>query len=282
MKKKLIASFLIVLGIFLIGASFLAYLGFFKADLAGIFIEAEPNSKVFINGREVGNTPYEATREAGDVVVKLVPTSEENFDDYETKLTLVPGVKTVVKRTFKATEEETSGATVSFEKVGGDQSLVTIVTIPDNAQISLDNKVAGFAPLRTQINPGDHEVLISQAGYLDKKLSIRGYEGFKLTAVVKLTKQIVEVPTPQPVLSETISNLGKIEILDTGVGFLRVRQEPGISSSVLGQVKQGETYNVLEESDNNWYKIKVILNTNSGESQQFEGWVSGEFVRRLD
>lgn len=281
MQKKLIAAFLIIVGIGFVGASFLAFLGFFKADLAGIFIETEPKSTVYLNGRKVGNTPYEATKEPGDVVIKLVPDSEDGFDDYETKVTLVSGVKTVIKRTFKATEEETSGAIVSFEKIGGEESLVTVVTIPDNAQIALDNKIAGYAPLRTKINPGDHDLLVSQSGYLDKKLSIRGYKGYKLTAIVKLTKERVEESTPKPVLSESISNLGKIKILDTGVGFLRVRKEPNTAAEVVGQVKPSEVYDLLEEN-NDWYKIKVTLKADAGETQEFEGWVRGDFVEKIE
>jgi hypothetical protein len=286
MGKKILVILLTLLGIGLLFLAVLTYLGFFKPELAGIMIETEPISEVYINGQKVGKTPYDATREPEDVIIKLVPVSDTSLDDYETKVTLVPGVKTIIKRTFKESEDQTSGAIVSFEKVTGtDSGLVTVVTIPDSAEISLDGKIHGYSPLRTKVKEGDHELLVSQVGYLDKKLPIKVYKGYKLTAVVKLTKDALQNEPLVPVISDTQSQ-GKLEVLPTDVGFLRVRDEPSLNSSVLGQVKPGETYDILEQEprdgDAAWYKIKVKIETNDNQTQEFEGWVSGEFVKKLE
>ncbi len=271
MRRKLIVIFLVLVGMFLIAVSFLAFWGVFKAQPAGILIETEPKSEVFINGVNVGKTPYEATREAGDIVIRLVPESELELDDYETKVYLVSGVKTIIKRSFKESEEETSGATVSFEKTAEEGSLVTVVSIPDNAQISIGDRVYGFAPLRTKIKEGEHELFVSKEGYLDKKLSIRSYNGYKLTAVVKLQKNTVVLAAETPVISQPEFEGEKIEILNTDVGFLRVRSEPTSSSEIMGQVKPGEIFDVWEkDTTSGWFKIKF---------EDKEGWVSGEFVK---
>lgn len=271
MRRKLIVIFLVLVGMFLIAVSFLAFFGVFKTQPAGIQIETEPKSDVFINGVNVGKTPYEATRESGDIVIRLVPESDLELDDYETKVYLVSGVKTIIKRSFKESEEETSGATVSFEKTSEEESLVTVVSIPDNAQISIGGRVYGFAPLRTKIKEGEHELLVSKEGYLDKKLSIRSYNGYKLTAVVKLQKNTVVLAAETPVISQPESTTEKIEILNTDIGFLRVRSEPKSNSELVGQVKPGEVFDVWEKDiSSGWYKIKF---------EDKEGWVSGEFVK---
>lgn len=281
MKKKILVALLVVVGLGIVVVAILVAIGFFKQKSAGILIEAEPVSTVYIDGVLVGKTPYETNREAEEILIQLVPdmVEDQQLDDYETKVNLEPGVKTIIKRWFNLDKDLTSGIIVSFEKIGGEESLITVVSVPGNSQIFIDGKAYGFAPIRTKINAGDHQLLVSHIGYLDKSLPIRIYKGYKLTAVVKLTKDVNPEPTPQPVLSENTQNLGEIEILETGVGFLRVRSEPNTNSEVVGQVVPGEIYDVLEvNEDSLWYKIKVILETNEGESSEIEGWVSGEFV----
>lgn len=282
MKRKILTILLAFIGLGLIVFAILLSLGLFRKKGAGILIETEPVSTVFIDGLKVGVTPYESNREAGEIVVRIVPNADESqgLDDYETKISLEPGVKTIIKRFFNANDELISGVTVSFEKIGGEESLITVVTIPSNAQIFIDEKAYGFAPLRTKVSAGDHKLLVSGQGYLDKLLPTRVYKGYKLTAVVKLAKDTSPQPTLEPVLSESTKNLGKIKISDTGVGFLRVRSKPDISSEVVGQVKPGEIYDVLEENAD-WYKIKVTLDTHEGEVSEIEGWVSANFSKHI-
>ncbi|MBL7036875.1 PEGA domain-containing protein [Candidatus Microgenomates bacterium] len=280
MKKKLLVATMALIGLGLIIFAILVALGVFRQKEAGLLVETEPTSEVYIDGAMVGSTPYEVNRQAGEVLIQLVPNVLEGqeLDDYETKVNLEPGVKTIIKRTFNLDKDLSSGITVSFEKIGGDESLITVVSVPNHAQIFIGGKAIGFAPIRTKVSAGDHQLLISSLGHLDKSLPIRIYKGYKLTAVVKLPKDTNPEPTLPPVLSENTQNLGSIEISDTGVGFLRVREESVINSVVVGQVSPGEVYDVLQISeDNAWYKIKVVLDTHEGESSEIEGWVSGEY-----
>lgn len=279
MKKKIITAALAFTGLGIIGFSILLFLGVFEVQKGGLLIESDPVSTVYINGEEKGKTPYDGLLNPGEVSIRIVPESEgeEVLDDYETKVNIVSGVKTILKRVIRETDEDSSGAIVSFEKLGGDDSSLTIVSVPDNAQVTIDGRVSGYTPLRIKIPAGDHELNVLSEGYLEKKIPIRVYKGYKLTASIKLAKS----HEPEP--SETGEEVKEtIEILDTGTGFLRVRSEPNIASNEVGQVKPGETYEVVEKSENDWYKIKVEVKTNSGESRSFEGWVSGEFIRNTE
>jgi hypothetical protein len=58
-------------------------------------------------------------------------------------------------------------------------------------------------------------------------------------------------------------------ILPTGLGYLNVRSEPGVSGDLLTKVDVGTEYSVLEEATG-WVKIKV--------SDTVEGWVSSTYV----
>lgn len=189
MKKKLITVLLVMVGLGMVFFAILTFFGFFKAQEAGILIEASPESTVYINSIEVGKTPYEANLEAEEILLRIKPNlTNKVLDDYETKIKLVSGIRTIVKRVFSETEEFSSGAVVSFEKLGGKESYVTIVSIPDNSQVIIDGRVYGYTPLRVEIPAGDHSLSVSSDKYLEKLLKIKVYAGYKLTASVKLAK----------------------------------------------------------------------------------------------
>jgi len=274
MRKKVIAATLSIIGIVFIGLSVLYFLDFFKPQNAGILIESDPVATVFIDNQEVGKTPYEAEVSPKEIMIKIKPESVDGqtFDDYETKVNLVSGIKTIVMKTFRQNEEYSSGVIVSFEKVGSGDSFVTVVSVPDNAQVLIDDKVYGYTPLRIAVPGGDHNLLVVADGYLKKQLPIRVYKGFKLTAFVKLAKSDEPQATPAPVLSGMDIKI-RIKINETDVGFLRVRSGASVGFPEVAQVKPTEEYDVIEEGENgSWYKIKV---------GEVEGWVSSEFVTKL-
>ena len=274
MRKKVIAATLSIIGIVFIGLSVLYFLDFFKPQNAGILIESDPVATVFIDNQEVGKTPYEAEVSPKEIMIKIKPESVDGqtFDDYETKVNLVSGIKTIVMKTFRQNEEYSSGVIVSFEKVGSGDSFVTVVSVPDNAQVLIDDKVYGYTPLRIAVPGGDHNLLVVADKYLKKQLPIRVYKGFKLTAFVKLAKSDEPQATPAPVLSGMDIKI-RIKINETDVGFLRVRSGASVGFPEVAQVKPTEEYDVIEEGENgSWYKIKV---------GEVEGWVSSEFVTKL-
>ena len=100
MKRKLISALLAVTGIVIIGFATLLFLGLFKEQEAGVLIESEPVSKIYIDNKEVGVTPYETNIKPGEISIKIEPEQigDVVLDDYETKVNLVPGIKTIIKR----------------------------------------------------------------------------------------------------------------------------------------------------------------------------------------
>lgn len=274
MKRKITSTILAIIGLSITGFVVLSFLGFFREQDAGVLIESEPKAIVLINNIEVGSTPYEANIKPGEATIKIKPEESNGatLDDYETRVNLVAGIRTIIKRVFKSNEEDSSGIIVSFEKLGGEDSYVTIVSVPNSAQIMIDKKIYGYAPLRVKIPAGDHELSISSDKYLEKTLPIKVYKGYKLTASVKLARQDEEkisvTPTPDP----NLVNIN-IKINKTDVGFLRVRSGASVGFPEVAQVKPDETYEVIEEGEHGtWFKIKV---------GEIEGWVSAEFVTKI-
>jgi len=274
MKRKLISTLLAIVGLSIIGFAILFFIGLFDEQEAGILIESEPVARVYINNSEVGMTPYESNLKSGEINIKIKPEPANGviLDDYETKVNLVGGIKTIIKRSFSQNEEYSSGITVSFEKNGGQASYVTAVSIPDGAKVTIDGKSYGYTPIRIEIPAGDHNLVISADGHLEKSLPIKVYKGFKLTTVVKLAKiKPTEIETIIP--NSQADSLGRIKIGKTDTGFLRVRSGANTGFPEVGQVKPDEEYEILEVGEQGrWYKIKF---------GEIEGWVAAEFVTKV-
>lgn len=271
--KIILLMILIVSGIII---ATLYFTGYFNPKGAGIFIETSPVSNVYINGEQVGKTPYKEIHDPGDIVVKLVP---ESFDiplaPYETSLRLVPGVETVVTREFGESDDMSSGEVVSFEEVASDETSVAIVSIPDTAQVSIDGVVQGHSPYKTStITESDHTITVSSPGYIERNIDITPVKGYMLTAFVQL------LPDPEAIVQEEendepILEVYEVKILSTPVGYLRVRDIASTAGEEVGRVDPDETYPFVEEDeDSGWVKIEY--------EDGKEGWVSGDYAEKVE
>src|SRR3989344_7381705 len=65
----------------------------------------------------------------------------------------------------------------------------------------------------------------------------------------------------------------RIRILETGVGFLNVRDGASLQTRQIGRVLPGDVYEYTQVRDN-WYRI---LHPDLG-----EGWVSGQYAQEVE
>lgn len=265
----LVASLIIVL---IITALF--FLGYFKPKGAGLIINTTPSSSVFIDGIQVGRSPYKTAFEPRDILLRLVPdTTTTPLTPFETKLNLNSGIETIVNREFGETEASSSGEIISFEKVDQNETSLSIVSVPDAAQISIDGQIRGFAPYKTSsILPGEHQVIVSAPGYNQKTLQVKTIQKYKLVVIVKLSINLEEQKQKEGALKPEVKK-NYVEILSTPTGFLRVRADASTSAAEIGQVKPGEKYELLEEKES-WFKIKFETDK--------EGWVSAQYVKKVE
>jgi len=282
--RKLKIAILITIGISAFIGLILFLIGSLKQKNAGLLIESVPSAAVYLSGEQVGRTPFEAVLKPGEVVVKIVPdATDKALAPHETKVFLVSGIQTVIRREFGETEDTSAGETISFEKTGGKEINISVVTLPNSAQISIDGQIRGFAPYITStLTGGEHSLLITSQGYADRPISVKAVPGYKLTAVVKLkpvttqgltTETEPEKPAPE---KKTM-----VEILTTPTGFLKVRKTASTVAEEVARVKPGERFPFLEEdSQNNWFKIEYQP-AQAGEAAK-EGWVFGEYAKKVE
>jgi hypothetical protein len=202
------------------------------------------------------------------------------------------------------TELTSSGEVLYLEKIGGSSKELAVLSSPDAATVSLSGENKGTSPvLLSELDQESYELSVSKPGYSARSVKIKVTPGYKLTASFQLATTGETVPSPEPSVSPggspgatpkatpkaspTASGSPKasattkatpppkpyVEILDTPVGFLRVRAEASTSSEEVARVNPGEFYPLLDE-DNGWYQIEY-------ESDK-EGWISGQYAEKFE
>lgn len=268
-----------VIALVTLGIAIFIIINYYKEKPAGIFISTSPVSDIYINGSLVGKTPYSNTYKAGEIYLKIVPNSgDQKLITYETKITLISGIQTVIRREFGETEDKSSGDTISFNRIGGRETGIIVISTPENAQISVDGLPQGFAPYKTSsISPAEHQISIKAPGYTDRIMTIKTLVGYRLSLYAKLAK----IDEPKPVATPVPVQKTYVEILSTPTGFLRVRSGPGATGSEIAQVKPGSQYLFLDEDvATGWIKIQYEA-PKAGLPNGIEGWVSGQYVKKI-
>lgn len=297
-KKNWLIGIAVVLILTLVGLIVKSkFLG--KPGPAAISISTTPKATVFIDGAQVGTTPYLDDKiQAGEHTVKLVPQSTtDSLASWEGKVNLTSNILTVINRTLGSSESASSGEIIWLEKIASkDKSSLAVVSVPDQAVVKVDGEPKGFAPVVLDgLNPGSYQIVVASPGYEERAVSAKTVAGYKLIVNVQLAKKIegieeatpsaeeVEV-TPSPMASPTLKTTPKatvtppekpyIKIKETPTGWLRVRMAPLTSATEAAKVNPGEMFPYLNEEKSGWYKIEY--------EKDKEGWVSGVYVELVE
>ena len=276
MKKIIfvILCFLIALLIFVL----IVYLLGQRPEKGALQVTSNPNSKVYVNDKLIGQTPLcvcegKKMLGVGDYTIRLVPL-EGNFEPFQRKITITSKVLTVVDRTFSQTALAQASIISLTEIADKKDAQISVISFPDNAAVYLDSNLVGQTPtLLKNITESDHEIKVTRDGYKDKIIRIRTVLGYRLDALIYLgidpniaTSSATLISSPSATVSKST-----ILILDTPTGFLRVRDKASLAGAEVGQVKPSETYELVSEQTG-WYEIKL----KDGKT----GWISSQYVKK--
>lgn len=234
-----------------------------SSNPAALQVTSTPEASVFLDGKHVGKSPFFSDQlKSKEYLVKL--TSGEA--SYTEKVKLVPGTLTVINRELNNNFLAQSGEVLWLEE--GKNGLF-ITSMPGEANLSLDGQLIGKTPKKIeQIEDGEHKILLSRQGYIDREFAVKTSGKYQLTADVTLASEIAKgalaAPSPLP-------EPEKVEVLNTPQGFLRVRKDASTSSPEIGRVKTGDKLELLQES-RDWVQIKF-------EGKQ--GWVSTQYIKKI-
>jgi hypothetical protein len=289
-KKKLALLFLLLV---LFGCFVLyRFIALSKQDVYGrLKIVSSPSAGVFVDNNPAGKTPFENKYKVGEYTIKLIPeANSKEIASWQGKVKINKNALTFINRELGSSTNASAGEILTIEKMtkkpeNPNFGEIYVESDPSGSIISLDNDEKGIAPFTMErVLKGDHELSAYLPGFLDRTQKINVTEGYRVNVSFKLAlnpnqEKPIASPSAQPIASASATpSLSPkpsgaktlIEILETPLGFLRVRTEPSINASESAQVKPGETYTYLDEQSG-WYKIKVP----SG-----EGWVSSEYATK--
>lgn len=245
---------------------------------------SEPSgAKVYIDGTEVGTTPYSSNSlTAGDYDFRI---EYSNYESQTARIAITEGHKLNVSVTLfpmpvpqKVSLLEDSD---SLYDVNSDNLSITSDISSWVKAIIYWNKTRGISLSGAGVNK---DMVFDF--YLDYMGNIYDKEGNKVavsdTSFIQDARHgaYLRKTSDGPGLSDAAKtvflSLGEVgtgakqaTILDTGLGWLRVRDEPGLDGVEITKVNVGESFSVLDETPG-WVKIRV--------SDTVEGWVSDSYV----
>lgn len=276
---------------------------------SALSVSTTPKATIFLDGEHLGQTPYYNEKlKPGDYVLKIVPESTgQALNPWEGRVTLSPGILTVVNRELGLTQDDSSGEILSFEtSADKNATSISVVTTPDGAVVNLDGEPKGFAPISLdKITEGDHILLISSPGYQDKTIKAKTVKGNKLIVSVQLARAAVAPPvdaesqpeaTPaaspkasiKPSATPTTSPSPKaspksgstttpakpyVTIDSPDTGWVRVRSEPSTAGEELTKVDHSQSFPLIDEKSG-WYQIEYETGK--------KGWISGKYAEKFE
>jgi uncharacterized protein YgiM (DUF1202 family) len=302
------AIFFLIPSLILAVIIFLGFQFFFvrTSGKGALQVTATPDSTVFLNGKQIGNTPLckcEGTNmlATGDYTLRLVP-KDNNLLPYEEKITINKALLTVVDRKF-GSQATSEGSVITLSPLNDKKKTeILVLSLPEGAHVFLDNDPVGDSPITLKdVTPSRHELKLSKDGYKEKSIPILTTAGYKLEATVYLAidETAVLSPTPSPTPEEkgtptptpkkgtptptpkkgtptptkkagTAGVKGTVVVLETPNGFLRVRESNSTTAAEVTRVDTGDELEFATLEDG-WYQVKL----KDGRT----GWVSAEYVK---
>ena len=264
MKKTIIwlLVFISLIALFLRFSNKLAerFLGI--KQTSGISVLSQPSeATVYLDGKEVGKTPFEDKNLAvKDYTIKV----EKGEASWQGKVKLTPGTMSIVNRDLAKEKSQSAGEILTLDRGAG----ITVISNPSDADIEIDGKSLGKTPITININSGEHVVLVSHANFLKRSIRANLPDSFNLTVSVDLALSEADLTIiSAPVITQTL----EVKVLQTPTGFLRVRDKPSLLGKEIAQVKPGDTLILLEEQGS-WDRIRLPDDT--------EGYVSSVYVEK--
>jgi len=247
------------------------------ARKSAIEINSYPVAKVFLDGKEVGMTPYKnRSLLPKEVEVKLVTNDLE----WTKKIKLQNNISTVVDWEFGKNNETSGGYVLYLEKTGDkNKAGIMINTTPSKSTVIIDNEVKGLSPIRiSNIGEGDKHLALSFPNHKTIDIFMKSVLEYQLVVDAILPQEEIVVDAVEK-RSEGISNefnnvsAIKVKIKETETGWLRVREASSSAAKEVGRVIPGEFYTLIEES-NDWYKIDF------GDGKN--GWISASYGEKSE
>lgn len=291
MKRRLLLALSIILvasGLFLLVR---VIYSFKDVEKGGLQVTANVKGRVLLDNKYIGDIPVRKINQPDTVAVGnyelRIEPDDKTLTAFTGRIRVNGGVLTAVDKTFLPGSLGSSYV-LTLEKSSNPKPQIEITSIPDGALVTIDSVPLGATPFKSDtLSASEHEIEIQKEGFAKKTIRVRTVENHILVVSGSLgTGEIGTIPEVAPVgqssingatpsatlsVTPTETSKGRVTILSTPNGFLRVRSGAGTSFSEVGRVKPDETYDILSEKSG-WYEIQIDSSTT--------GWVTSQFAKK--
>lgn len=266
-------------------------------------------ARVLLDNRDIGKTPLEQKVDVGEYSIRLVPDSTtRSLSSWQGRVTISGNTVSFINRDLAETELTSAGEQLWLEKISGNTTELSVLSVPDGANVLVNDLSKGVTPLIVRDLPaGEHTIVVSSPGFEPRTTRVRLSSGYRVIASVFMAispSQIANpVVTPEPVATESatlkasvtalptptatfaVTNtptrtptisvaavVKRVKILDTPTGFLRVRKEPSTAAEEIGRAVPGEEYDIIKQQGT-WYNITF---------KQTSGWISAQYAEAVE
>lgn len=263
--KKLILWLLILVSCLVLIIRFSSKIGEILGikQISGITVLSAPeDATVFVDGKEVGKTPYEDKNLSEKyILVKL----QKDASSWQGKVKLNPQTITIINRDLAENQASSSGEILTLEKGRG----ITVTSNPSDSEVEIDGKAVGKTPITVNVESGEHTLVVSHPNYLKRSIRANLPDKFNLTVSADLALTEADLTTPKTeVKTETL----KAQVLQTPTGFLRVRDKPSLQGKEITRVNTGDQL-IFLEALTGWTKVRLSDGT--------EGFVSSVYIEKV-
>ena len=208
-KEPLGLNFLIVFILLAALIFFFTHIINFKGEASLAITSLSGPVKIEINNQQQEATAsFSQNLDPGEKIFKLTK-DQEFYQPFERRITLTEGNETSVNWDLGPNEVFSSGVIVEFKK---DSQGVSIVSTPDEAEITIDSQAQGATPFITaDINQGSHQLKVSRQGYLEHESTFSVKKGFATQITVQLFP-ILLPEKPAKIREEGISGFPKVNL----------------------------------------------------------------------
>ena len=208
---------------------------------SGLQVQSEPKAKVFIDEKEVGETPYEDKDiEDGEYKVRL---SSESGDavSWEGSVRVNKGTSTFVFRDLN--KDVVAGEVITLETGKG----IKITSNPSGATVEENEKVLGTTPLILEdASSGEHKYTLSKQGRLGRYITVNIVDNYQTHLAMDLgpdkgqaVSQVpVDTDTPEEIAESLKYWQGEIDYLNQQLGTLATWKAAGLSPARVDRMIQ--------------------------------------------
>ncbi len=290
-------------------------LPFLPQPKAALQVSSDPTASVYLNDNRTGQTTYfDDSLKPGDYTLKMSVDNDPS-KTWQTPITLLAQLVTVVNRTFGDTPELSSYFVLQLEPLESKNAIeLSVLSLPDNVIVKINGQPEGFSPVSvTDIEEGDHSITLTSPGYTDLNIKAQTKKGYKLIVSAGLARQpeslnsadAIASPSAQLEITPPATPSGRLTPSPRTSPTPTLRTTPATTpNNATGSASLTPPYVTIRTTPTGWLRVRSapdsnaeneVARVNPGEKYKFvesndagwykieykpnaQGWISGQYA----